>query len=77
MRRLIAAVFTTAMALCASGARADGTFIAAPNRTDMVIDTVRQMIYVANGTQVLRYDLSCDCQATPIALGGALKGMDM
>lgn len=77
MHRLIAAVFTTAMALCASAAWADGTFIAAPNRTDMVIDTARQMIYVANGTQVLRYDLSCDCQATPITLGGALKGMDL
>ncbi|MGY3039197.1 hypothetical protein ACVWWQ_000784 [Rhodanobacter sp. TND4EL1] len=77
MHRLIAAVFTTAMALCASAAWADGTFIAAPNRTDMVIDTARQMIYIANGTQVLRYDLSCDCQTTPITLGGAIKGMNL
>jgi FG-GAP-like repeat/Bacterial Ig domain len=77
MHRLIAAVFTAGMALCASTARADGTLISAPNRTDMVIDTARQMIYIANGTQVLRYDLSCDCQATPLTLGGALKGMDL
>ncbi len=77
MHRLIATVFTAAIALCVSAAWASGTFIAAPNRTDMVIDNARQMIYVANGAQVLRYDLSCDCQATPITLGGALKGMDL
>lgn len=77
MHRSIAAVFAAALALCASVAQADGTFIAAPNRTDMVIDTARQMIYIANGTEVLRYDLSCDCESTPITLGGALKGMDL
>lgn len=77
MHRSIAAAFAAVLALCASVAQADGTFIAAPNRTDMVIDTARQMIYIANGTEVLRYDLSCDCESTPITLGGALKGMDL
>ena len=77
MHRSIAAAFAAVMALCASVAQADGTFIAAPNRTDMVIDTARQMIYIANGTEVLRYDLSCDCESTPIVLGGVLKGMDL
>lgn len=77
MHRSIAAAFAAVLALCASVAQADGTFIAAPNRTDVVIDTARQMIYIANGTEVLRYDLSCDCESTPIVLGGVLKGMDL
>lgn len=77
MHRFILTAFMAVLALCASSAWADGTFIAAANRTDMVVDATRQMIYIANGTQVLRYDLSCDCQATPITLGGVLMGMDL
>ena len=77
MHRSIAAAFTAVLALCANSACADGTFIAAANRTDMAVDTKRHMIYIANGTQVLRYDLTCNCQATPVTLGGSLKGMDL
>jgi len=58
-------------------AHADGVFIDAGNRTDMVYDEKRGLIYIANGDQVLRYDTSCGCQRSPIALGGVLKGIDI
>jgi len=58
-------------------AHADGIFIDAANRTDMVYDDARGLIYIANGNQVLRYDVQCGCQQTPIPLGGTLKGLDL
>ena len=56
---------------------ADGTFIAAANRTDMVYDGSRGIIYVANGTEVLRYGMGCGCTLDPITVGSNLEGIDL
>jgi hypothetical protein len=58
-------------------AKADGTFIPAAHRTDMVYDAQRDLIYIANGTSVLRYDITQAGFLTPINLGGQLIGMDL
>jgi hypothetical protein len=73
------AIFAGALLLAmhAGAARADGTFIAAANRTDMVYDSQRDLIYIANGTSVLRYDLTQGGFLTPIVLGGSLEGVDL
>ena len=54
-----------------------GTFIAAPNRVDMVHDGARDVLYITAGGEVLRYGLSANAFLTPFALGGNLAGMDL
>lgn len=72
------AVFATVLGCLAWGqADAVGTFIAAANRTDMVYDGSRGIIYIANGTEVLRYGKSCGCMLDPITVGGNLEGIDL
>jgi hypothetical protein len=58
-------------------AMADGTFIPASHRTDMVYDAQRDLIYIANGSSVLRYDITQAGFLSPIDLGGQLLGMDL
>ncbi len=65
------------LSACAGIAKADGTFIPASERTDMVYDAQRDLIYIANGTSVLRYDITQAGFLTPINLGGQLMGMDL
>jgi hypothetical protein len=65
-----------AMALCGL-AHADGVLINAANRTDMVYDHARGLIYVANGSQVERYDVVHNYPLSPIVLGGSLMGLDL
>lgn len=65
------------LALGAGRAHADGTFIAAPDRTDMVFDQARNVVYIANGDRVLRYDVAQQSLLEPIVLGGYLKGIDI
>lgn len=78
MNRWMIVALATAMAVLGSRtALADGSFIAAPNRTDMIDDPARGIIYIADGTQVLRYGIDCGCQLDPVQLGGDLKGMDL
>ena len=61
--RLVGAGLALAAVLCSPlapirPARADGTFIAAANRTDFVHDTRRGKIYVSNGNQIIIYDVA-------------------
>ncbi len=58
-------------------ANADGSFISAPNRVDMVHDPIRNILYITSGGQVLQYDLKAQQFLTPFQLGGNLKGIDL
>ena len=54
-----------------------GTFIAAPNRVDMVHDPIRNILYITSGAEVLRYKLDTKEFIAPFQLGGNLKGIDL
>lgn len=56
---------------------AEGVFIAAPNRVDMVYDDKRDLVYISSGTQVLRYQVATASFLQPIELGGDLSGIDL
>jgi uncharacterized repeat protein (TIGR01451 family) len=56
---------------------AELTFIPAANRTDMVEDSSRGLLYIANGNCVLRYDLTNQTFLTPFNFGTNLRGMDI
>ncbi len=73
-KRLLAGLLATA--LCGL-AHADGVLINAANRTDMVYDHVRGLIYVANGSEIERYDVAHNYPLGPIVVGGSLKGLDI
>ncbi len=47
---------------------AEGTFISAPNRVDMVHDPIRNLLYITSGSQVLRYDLNAQQFLSPFDL---------
>jgi Bacterial Ig-like domain (group 3) len=69
--------FTFGLLLTSNSAYASPVFIPAPNRADMVHDRKRNMLYITNGDQVLRYDMSSNSFASPWVLGGNLKGIDI
>jgi len=56
---------------------AEGTFISAPNRVDMVYDDARDTLYITSGGNVLRYQVSSNSFLTPFELGGSLSGIDL
>ncbi len=56
---------------------AAGTFITAPNRTDMIYDGIRQILYITSSSSVLRYSLSTNSFLPPFELGGNLIGIDI
>jgi hypothetical protein len=58
-------------------ARAEGTFIPAPNRVDMVYDGARDIVYITNGAAILRYHLGSASFLAPYQLGGSLRGIDL
>lgn len=58
-------------------ALAEGVFIAAPSRVDMVYDDQRDLVYISSGTQVLRYRVATASFLQPIELGGELSGIDL
>ncbi|MFK2877913.1 Ig-like domain-containing protein [Rhodanobacter hydrolyticus] len=68
---------TLLLAFHTGAAKADGTFIPAANRTDMVYDAQRDLIYIANGSSVLRYDVTAGAFLSPLNLGGQLEGVDL
>lgn len=74
MRKLLAAMVLSGFALPAF---AVGTLIPASSRMDMVHDEARGLVYISNGTQVLRYDVATGTMLSPIVLGGALGGIDI
>lgn len=68
---------TVLLMAAGQAARADGTFVAAPQRTDMVYDAGRDLIYIADGDRVERYDMVRACLLDPIVIGGQLEGIDL
>jgi fibronectin type 3 domain-containing protein len=63
--------------MAALPARAEGVFVSSPNRVDIAYDDARGVLYVSNGTQLQRFELSSRTFLTPLTLGGNLKGMDI
>lgn len=74
MKRMLAALALSGLAL---PAWAVGTYVPAPSRVDMVHDDLRGIVYISHGTQVLRYQVATGTFLSPIALGGALSGLDI
>lgn len=56
---------------------ARGRFISAPARIDIAYDDTRSILYISNGGQVLRYNISSKKFLRPFSLGGNLYGMDI
>lgn len=56
---------------------AEGAFISAPSRIDMVHDQSRNILYITNGDSVLRFDLNSNEFLSPFELGGQLMGIDI
>ena len=66
------------LAVLALPARAAGPMIPAPQRTDMVYDHGRDILYIANGSSVLRYHLGMGAFLSPFVMNGAgLLGIDL
>ena len=69
------------MLLCVGMAQADpvGTLIPAPNRWDMVYDVARDVVYITNGSQILRYRIATNTFLTPYdcGAGASLSGIDL
>lgn len=57
--------------------RAEGIMIPAGSRVDMVYDPVRDVVYISNAGQILRFHMGTETFLTPLQLGGSLKGMDL
>jgi hypothetical protein len=70
---LLAALIASGIAQSASAV----TVIPAANRVDMVHDAKRDLVYVTNGTEVLRYQVSTGTLLPSISLGGDLAGVDL
>ena len=58
-------------------AHAEGVFVSSPNRVDTAYDDARGVLYISNGTQLQRFQLSSRTLLTPLTLGGSLSGMDV
>ena len=58
-------------------ANGEGVFVAAPSRVDVAYDNARGVLYISNGGELLRYEVSSQSFLTPITLGGTLEGMDI
>lgn len=65
------------LALHVGSANAIGTLIPAANRVDMVHDASRNIVYITEGGNVLRYHVPTASFLAPIALGGQLAGIDL
>ncbi|MGE5531122.1 MAG: Ig-like domain-containing protein, partial [Bacteroidota bacterium] len=69
------------MLLCGGMAQAGpvGTLIPAPNRWDMVYDVTRDVVYITNGSQILRYRIATNTFLTPYdcGAGASLSGIDL
>lgn len=60
-----------------SRAGAVGSFVPAPNRADMVHDQQRNVVYITDGGNVLRYHVGSATFLAPVMLGGQLSGIDI
>lgn len=61
----------------ANAAYSLSTLIPAANRVDMIYDDARHLIYISQGTQVLRYHVDTETFWSPLEIGGDLSGMDL
>lgn len=73
----VARAIALLLASCPAFAAAAGTFVPAANRVDMAHDAERGLIYITDGTQILRYAPDSASFLTPIAVGGQLGGLDL
>lgn len=72
-----AAMAIVMLSALAAPATAEGTFISAPNRMDVAYDDARDVLYISNGGQLLRYQVSTQTMLAPVTLGGQLSGLDI
>ncbi len=79
LRLWCVALFICALAVFAPlfPARAEGTFIAAPNRTDFVHDPARGLIYISSGSQILRYRIADKTFLPPFEIGKTVRQLDL
>ena len=77
MRLTFRVIIAGILLLIINPSYAIGTLIPAPDRIDMVHDFKRNLIYVSNGSQVLRYDVATGALLTPFDIGGFPTGMDI
>lgn len=54
-----------------------GVLIPAQARRDMVYDEHHGVVYIAGGSQLLRYEVASGTFLTPVELGGSLNGIDL
>jgi hypothetical protein len=67
-----------ALSLCAAKAGAAGVTIPAGSANDMVYDGQRDIVYVTNGNEILRYQVGKGTMLSPIVLSGSsLIGIDL
>lgn len=79
MRRF-SAVFAFALMLMLAGAplaHAETTLIKADSAADILYDDAHDLLYVTNGTEVMRYQVGAATFLKSIKLGGELMGMDL
>lgn len=76
IRRLLGALLF-AVLVYPTGAWAAGTLIPAPSRVDMVHDQQRDIVYITDGGNVLRYHVGSAAFLAPLTLGGQLGGIDL
>lgn len=60
-----------------TSAHAEGTFVSAPSRQDVVYDDSRGLLYITAGDRVLRYDPFARTLLEPYVVGGTLAGIDI
>lgn len=75
LRKLIKLFVITTVVFCSvSRIEAAGTLIPAPSRFDMVYDASRDLVYITNGGEVLRYQISTNTFLSPLVFGRNLRG---
>lgn len=76
---LLQLIIPLLVTLCSAGAfAATSGFIPAANRTDMVYDDARGVLYITDGTRVLRYQPATDSFLAPYTFNlGNLSGIDL
>lgn len=83
VRLTLTALLLAAAALISAfprAARADGTFVPAPYRQDMVHDLARNLLYITDSGSVLRYDIATGSFLSPLtvpASTASLRGIDL
>ncbi|MBL9173952.1 MAG: PQQ-binding-like beta-propeller repeat protein [Verrucomicrobiales bacterium] len=77
MKSLTRVLILMALVPFLSVGQAAEVFIPAASRSDFIHDGRREMVYIANGSQLVRYDLAAKALLPALALGGNLRGMDL